>query len=158
MAIRTPAIVLGTALCLSAAPLAAQDAEGWQTQCKPDRCTLTISMTEAQSGRRASTFVAIVNKDGTNHLGALVPLGTAIEAGIRLVAEDTEIKAPFQSCFPDGCRGFAEVNAATLDAFAGADTAEIQFFALGQERPLSVAAPMAGLSQALASARAELGQ
>lgn len=148
---------LAAVLCTAAAPLIAQEAEGWQSQCNPNRCTLTISMTEAQSGRRASTFVAIVNKDGTNHVGALIPLGTAIEAGIRLVAGDTQIKAGFQSCFPDGCRGFAEVNAATLDSFAAQESAEIQFFALGQERPLSVAAPMDGLSDALASARAELG-
>ena len=142
-------------LALFAGPAMAQQA--WESTCSADRCTISRTLTATDTGQRAGTFVAVVDKADGTFLGAIIPLGTAIAPGIRLVQGGAEIEVAFQVCFPDGCRGFAEVDAATLDAFMGGETAEIRFFAMGQPAPLGVPVPLTGLDAALDAARSELG-
>ena len=154
---------LGTLFALAAIAFAsggaagAQEAERWDRSCDGDRCTLTFPLVDAATERRVATFLAIVAKnEAESQLGVAVPLGAALEAGVRLIAGETVVNVTFQVCYPDGCRAMRRAGTATLDAITMSDQLDIRFFPFGNERPISIVMPTAGLTQAMDEARSEL--
>lgn len=140
---------------LAAIPAAAQDT--WTSECDADSCAVSRAVADVESGQRVGTLLVVLDQDGTSLVGAIVPLGSAMEPGLRLIHGSTEAAVPIQVCYPDGCRGLAPMDGAALDALATADTVDLRFFAFGTEAPISVPIPLVGLQGAVAAARATLG-
>lgn len=155
--IRTALASALTAVFCSFGPAIAQDAD-WQMNCSETGCNIIRSMTENTTGRLVATFLVIVEngKADTPGLGVALPLGLAIEPGVRIVSGEQTIDLPFQVCFPDGCRAIRAATADEITLLTNADEADIRFFPFGQNRPTSVKVPMAGLSDALAQAQAKV--
>lgn len=148
-----------TACVLMGSAVYAQNADGWERSCNADLCTLTYPLRDTATDRRAATFLAVVTKDeATAQVGVAVPLGAALEAGVRLIAGDTVIDLPFEVCFPDGCRAMRRAGDATLDALSVPDQLDIRFFPFGNDSPISIIMPTEGLGDAIDEARAELSE
>lgn len=147
-----------TALFCTFGPAAAQDAD-WEVTCNDKSCTITRTLTENTTGRRVATFMTVVEKGRTDApgLGVAVPLGLAVEPGVRLVSGADIIELPFQVCFPDGCRAIRAATTEEISLLSSVDKADIRFFPFGQDHPTSVAVPMTGFGDALADAKAKLG-
>jgi invasion protein IalB len=139
-------------------PASAQSAvPDWQATCEADGCTLARRLIDQSTGRPVATFLAFVPKANANlSIGAALPLGTAIEAGVRMVAGDTTLEIPYQVCFPDGCRALRETSAEEVAALAAAEAIDIRFFPFSADRAVSVTMPLEGFTEAVAAARAEL--
>lgn len=165
--LKTKAIAMNLKTCLGpaamalalAAPLSAtaQDA-GWERKCSDTECVLALAFNEAESQKRAGTLLVVLRDGQSPLLGLVTPLGVALAAGARMLVDEDEIAVPFQVCFPDGCRGFAEVDDARIDALSAAQKTDLRFFAYGQEKPLAIEVPLDGLDGKLTEARDELGQ
>lgn len=148
-----------TAAFCAFGPATAQAAD-WQMTCNDTSCNIQRSLTEESTGRLVATFIVIVEKGQTDKpgLGVAVPLGLAINPGVRIVAGDATIDLPFQVCFPDGCRAIRPASADEMALLADQDKADIRFFAFGQDRPISATLPMTGFSDALGQARAKVNE
>ncbi len=141
-------------------PLAAQaEDQTWQSNCQNGACTLVRSVAEAGTGRTVATFIVALSKaQATARVGVALPLGTALDAGVRMKAGDKTLSVPFQVCFPDGCRATVEADEPTLAALTGADAVEVQFFPFSSDKPVAIDVPMNGLADAVTAARASLAQ
>ena len=143
------------------APLAAQaeDQATWQSNCQNGSCTLVRSVAESGTDRTVATFIVALSKTHeTARVGVALPLGTALDAGVRMIVGDKTLNVPFQVCFPDGCRATTEADAATLAALTGAAAVQVQFFPFSSDKPVAIDVPMSGLADAIAAARTTLSQ
>lgn len=146
--------LLSIGLLFASPPAWAQSEVAWTVDCQSgDSCTLARSVEEVSTGRRAATVLFVVTKAGTEFVGAAIPLGTAIEAGVQLVSDDTQTLLPFQVCFPDGCRAVLETTAEANDTLASQATMDLRAFPFQSDKPFSLAVPLDGLAEALAEAR-----
>lgn len=149
---------LGTCslIALLIAPVAAgaQDAGEWASECNDTSCTLSRTAVNPSNGQRAGTILAVVEKSSdTITIGAVAPLGIALEAGIRLVIGETSEIAKMDVCFPDGCRGLIQF---APSVFTGIENIDMRYFPFGSERPLSILIPLEGFDAGVAQARATL--
>lgn len=144
------ALLIGTGSAFAQSP-------GWAVNCEAGTpaCTLALSLNNAENNRPIATFLALPGTDG-DFIGAVIPLGTAVDAGMQIVVGEERLPVKVQVCFPDGCRGIVEVPEDYLDRLAEEDVAEIRFFPYREETPLAVPIPMEGFADALASARESL--
>lgn len=129
----------------------------WDTECGAETCSISRSVVETNTDRRVATLLVVVEQ-GSNATtaGAVVPLGTATEPGLRLVHGSTEIEVPVQVCFPDGCRALTALPPGSVEAMDAAGSVEVRFFPWEADRPLAVPVPTAGLAQAVSAARNRL--
>ena len=143
---------------LAPLPASAQSAApDWQATCEAEGCTLARRLIDQATGRPVATFLAFVPKAGGNpSIGAALPLGTAIEAGVRMVAGEATLEIPYQVCFPDGCRALREATAEETAALGAAEALDIRFFPINADRAVSVTMPLDGFAEAVAAARADL--
>ena len=155
----TRVLVAVAGLLASTATLQAQASlqASWDTACEAGTCSVSRSVVEANTGSTVATFLVAVEQ-GSDAItaGALVPLGTATEPGLRLVHGATEVEVPIQVCFPDGCRALTALPSGALEAIDAAGTVEVRFFPWGAAQPLAVPVPTAGLVQAVSAAREQL--
>ena len=136
-------------------PAMAQDPE-WTSQCAEsnDACTLSRSVQDTATGTRAGTILANVTAGAeTMIFGAVVPLGVAVQPGIRVLVGEDVIELPITVCYPDGCRGLVEVDAATQSRLLDVENVEIRYLTSNGDRQISVPVPMSGLSAAIAEIR-----
>ena len=156
---RSTKLLAAALMLVSASPSSAQGGDPWTVNCEDDACTISLALIAPDSNRRAATFLAVISaEEGGSRLAAAMPLGLAIEPGIRMIAGETVIDVPFQVCFPDGCRAVRDADAAMFDALAREETLDIRYFPFGEERPVSLKMPLDGLAGALEAARSELSQ
>lgn len=150
--------LLALALTFTAMQGAAQtEPQTWNTNCETDSCTLSLGVLDATSGKPVSTVLVVVPKIGeTVFLGAAMPLGSALEPGIRIVQGSETINAKFQVCFPDGCRALTEIPRATIQTMTKVGSVELFAFPYSSDTPISFQVPLAGLDAALKDATATL--
>ena len=148
---RIPAIV-SILLALAPAPLFAQNTD-WKLECKEALCSTSRALISVSDGKQIATFLATTNSaDKTVGVGLALPLGVALEDGIRMVVGDKMIAIPMQVCFPDGCRAFRALTADELALLGSADSVQFRFFAYGQEKPIAIDMELTGFSEAIAQA------
>ncbi|MGV8951340.1 MAG: invasion associated locus B family protein [Cypionkella sp.] len=152
--------LLSMGLTLAASSLAAQAAEQqWASSCEATSCTLSLNVLDAASSKPVSTILVVVTTaDKQPLIGAALPLGSALEPGIRIVQGDTTINAKFQVCYPDGCRALAEMTNESLDTLALADKMEVFAFPYSSDKPISFEVPLAGLDVGIKAAREKLAK
>jgi invasion protein IalB len=141
-------------LCLSQTAAVAQAApQDWGARCDATTCTLSRGILEEASGKRLSTLLVVLRKGEDKVLfGAALPIGVALEPGIRILQGDTMVEAKFQVCYPDGCRALVELPLAAVTSMAKAGSAEFRAFPYESEKPISFMAPLSGLDMALQNA------
>ena len=142
---------------LAASPaLALADPGGWKTSCDASgRCTAMLVVSDAQTKKVAGMIGVQMGKGGSDPmLLAVVPLGVALKPGFRAVIGTKAFDAPYDTCYPDGCRAVAPIAAADLDTWLDAQTISLRFFPSTSERPIGLEAPTAGLRAALDAATA----
>jgi invasion protein IalB len=146
-------IMAAFAAALLAAPLMAVAASAWTTDCKDNRCGVSVNVNDDAKKQRLLTFSVLLNKDGSD-AGVLVvtPLGTALDAGLRLIAGGKETRLQFKVCYPDGCQAYAAMTADELAAFRAAPDVDVQFFVQGSDKPLSAKIDLAGFDAGVAEA------
>ncbi len=140
------------ALALWGGAAAAQD--GWDTSCDAEgRCTVALAVAASDTGQRAATFFAVVSA-APMRVGAVLPLGIAADAGVRMIVggdEPVVIAAPVRVCYPDGCRATADLSEPEAAALAAADSIEIRYFPFGADAPVAVPIPLTGFGDRLAA-------
>lgn len=153
-------LALGAALSgLWLAPALAQTdnttVQDWQSNCIPGGCFATRvvtrpseqpSPTGAEQQQILGVLVVGVKPDGGGILGAVLPLGSAIKPGARLVYGDQTVNVDFEVCLPDGCRAVAEPTPEQFAAVQTADKVELLFFAQNNPQQFSIEIPTDGLS------------
>jgi invasion protein IalB len=114
-----------------AAPVHAEatvpEAQGWRTTC------------DETNARCAEPMII-----------AFMPLGVALDAGFRAVIDGKSYQAPFQVCYPDGCRAVAPLPPEALAAWLAEPVLSFQFFPFSSDKPIAADVPLAGLKAALA--------
>jgi invasion protein IalB len=145
----TVAALFSTALL---PPQAMADVSNWSTQCKHRKCAISTSAFETRSKNPVLTLSILVGTDGSDpQLLATLPLGTALEPGARAKIGNITLSLKFKTCYPDGCRAHATLDAALIDTLAAASAVEIRYFTQSSERQISASIPTQGLAEALAS-------
>lgn len=145
-----PSIVLAATLALAAQTTAAL-AEGWATTCEAGgRCTALLTMS-VETDRKLQVRIGIqTGPNGSEPVMiTLLPLGVALEPGVRAVIDGKEFKSGYQVCFPDGCRTVGAMTADDLEVWLNAPTASLQFFPFASDKPVAVDVLLAGLREAL---------
>lgn len=146
---------IGTKIGLLALPclilLMHQPAQAWTTECRENRCGISIAVKDEPSDRRLLSLAVLVNKDGSDPAVVLTtPLGTALEPGARLLIGPQEMKLTFKACFPDGCQAYRELSEDEHSVLRSASTVDALFFAQGSDKPFSAKIELTGLDAALA--------
>jgi len=147
------------AWALSLSPLHAQSAgqSDWNMDCDNAGCRLAVTATDARTEQRIATILILVEKERQSPLlAAIVPLGVAIEPGLRFLYGDEVLSLSVEACFPDGCRAVIETDETFLAALTAAEEFEIRYFPLGSEQPVAITLPSGGLSDILEEARKAL--
>lgn len=145
-------LLLGFAL-----PSVAQDAPQWNTSCDGGLCTLSRQLIDEATGKGVATVLVVVQKASDDILlGAALPLGVALEPGVRFVQGDTLIQADFEVCYPDGCRAMAELPVTAFEAIDFEKEMDLRVFAFGQDKPLAVTVPLDSLKSAVDAGREQL--
>ena len=145
-------------LMSSSASLAQDTQDDWNNSCNPDTCTMSLSLYEQATDRRVATMLAVVTKGSDQiNFGVALPLGTALDSGVRVLAGDTIIEIPFQVCFPDGCRALTGLTEDDLVALLSAETVDLRFFPYTSDKPVSLKTSIGDFSAKLDSARETLG-
>jgi invasion protein IalB len=130
---------------------ARSEESGWRTTCADGgRCTALIAVADAETGRTLASVGIQVGKGGSEPvLIAFLPLGVALQPGFRAVIGRRAFDAPYEVCFPDGCRLTLPLTDADLPLWLDGEKVSLRFFPFGAERPVGVDAPLAGLRDAL---------
>ena len=138
---------------LAAVPVLAAPG-GWKTSCDAaGRCTAMLVVSDSQTKKVAGSIGVQMGKGGSDPiLLAIVPLGVALKPGFRAVIGAKAFDAPYDTCYPDGCRAIAPIAPADLDTWLDAQTISLRFFPSGSERPIGLDVPTAGLRTALETA------
>ena len=127
-------------------------AQEWTVACAEGVCEATVTAVREDGGRvLVATFLRA--EGGTPEMQVALPLGMAIEPGVRVVADgETALTASFRVCTAEtGCRAAAAVTPEAAAAMAGAGELSVQAFPFGAEAPVSVPMPTGGLADALAA-------
>lgn len=139
--------------CLAASVLA-QSQSLWKAQCTNDKCGAAISVNNEETQKKILVFTLLFDKTKENYSFLLVtPLGTALEAGARLIYDGSEVPLSYRVCLNDGCRAVGDLPPDTLKKMFGTKFIEVRFFSISQSSPFSVKFPSEGLEQAIAEAR-----
>jgi len=140
-----------------AAPVHAEatvpEAQGWRTTCDETnaRCTALLAFSDQVSGKLIGSIGVQVGKGGAEPMIiAFMPLGVALDAGFRAVIDGKSYQAPFQVCYPDGCRAVAPLPPEALAAWLAEPVLSFQFFPFSSDKPIAADVPLAGLKAALA--------
>ena len=108
------------AIAIFSGSASAQSGVSWSSACDEAQCTLSRTVTEASTERRVATVLVLIRASSPTHLvGAAVPLGVALNEGIRLTVPDQRIDISFDVCLPDGCRGLQPVSEEVLNDISG---------------------------------------
>lgn len=140
----------------SVQPASAQNTpeSDWSVTCEETRCSVSISATDTRTGQRVATIMIILDREEQSPLmAAIVPLGVAIEPGLRMLYGDEVVSLGVEACFPDGCRAVMQMNDAFHANLARAEDFELRYFPLGSEQPVAVTLPSDGLTDTLAEAQ-----
>lgn len=141
-------VVLLTIVCATSA--VAQD---WQPECKATSCTMSRELTDEASGNRIATVsFAVDTASPTVITSFAVPLGVALEPGIKLKWQDKSTVVKFRTCYPDGCQAAAMLEHEQIEEMAEAKKISISFFPVNSDRPILAEVPLTGLDQAVDSA------
>lgn len=141
-------------VCALTKPLMSQEA--WSPSCEGNRCTVSRSAINTENHQRIATLIVVLDIEEPTVIGAVLPLGVALEPGLRLLAGSEELEVPLQVCYPDGCRGFLPVDDVVLSRIAAEAEIDVRFFPYSDDRPASVTIPLDGLSNAIQAAREQL--
>ncbi|QIE43967.1 hypothetical protein G5B39_18370 (plasmid) [Rhodobacteraceae bacterium SC52] len=121
----------------------------WDVTCADERtCTVSRAVLNADTGERIATFALEFGED-TQAMTLTVPLGTAVQAGVRVLAGDTAIDVPTLVCLPTGCLAARDLPDEAVTHLTAARTIDIRFFAFKKSEPLSVAMDITALSDVL---------
>lgn len=138
-------------LLIAALPALAEE-PGWKTTCADDgsRCTAILGLTATDSGKSLGSIGLQLGRGGTDPvLVAFTPLGVALEPGFRAVIGDQAFPAPFQVCYPDGCRAVVKLKPDELELLLSAPSLSFQLIPFSSDRPAAADVPLAGLKEAL---------
>lgn len=136
---------------MTAVPTLAQD-QDWKVTCNDsDRCTALLVVADAATKRTLASVGLQIGRGGTEPVMiALLPLGVDLRPGFRAVIGDKAFDAPYEVCFPDGCRAIAPIATDDLDLWLDADSISLRFFPSGSDKPVAADTPVKGLRSALA--------
>ncbi len=128
----------------------------WSTTCKLAQCGISTSALEAESRNPVLTMTILLRRDGSEpQLVATLPLGTALEPGARANFGGISLHLKFKSCYPDGCRAHAILDADLLKTLAAESTLTFRYFAQSSERQIAINLPLDGLAVVLAQLPAQ---
>ncbi len=146
MRMRAGAAMAALALLTPAGALAQE----WIVECAAGSCEASVTALREDGGRvLVATFL---RADGAApEIQVALPLGMAIEPGVRVVADGETVLTPsFRVCTAEaGCRAAAAVTPEAAAAMSGAGELSVQAFPFGAEAPVSVPLPTGGLADAL---------
>ena len=128
----------------------ASPALAWTKDCKENRCGLSISALDATSKKPMLTFTVLADKDKSKPaVVVMLPLGVALEPGVKMVIGEKQVPLAFKVCVPDGCQAYADVKAEDWGAMTAAKSLEVRFFALAADKPISAPIDLSGLTDEL---------
>jgi invasion protein IalB len=137
------------AACLFALAYATP-ALSWTKDCTQDRCGLSITALDQTSKKPMLTFTVLANKDkSAPGVIVMLPLGVALEPGVKLVVGDQQIAMAYKVCMPDGCQAYANISNDDWAKLLAAKSVEVRFFPLAADKPISSALDLSGLSNEL---------
>lgn len=129
----------------------------WQVECGPAACSLTRSMLEETSGNRfASIAFALSPAEPEARMAIFTPLGTAVQKPLTLKIGTDAREMRFTTCLAEGCVVLDNIAMDVLNGLTILPTISLSFFAAEGETPVMIPVPMAGLSDAIADAMAQL--
>jgi len=161
-----------TAMCLTSASQAATigfegeaanaATSNWEFNCNDSgACQGAIVVTNQENNTRLATLQVLVERNtDTQGLAIIVPLGLALDAGIRLNTGDDVRDLPVNVCFPDGCRVVLALSADEFRDLLFRPSLELNYFGYRAERPIAFSIELDGLKSALTAAvpeRTDLG-
>ena len=126
--------------------------ENWMFSCEEAVCQVYLSLADEKTkeAKLSWTFLYDPKLDRISTL-IQVPTKVALPPGVRVFLDDkTSFTWPFQFCDPASCHSIAIVGGNEFASLSKRDKAIVQFFEYGQQKPLSYAVPIAGLSAASA--------
>jgi invasion protein IalB len=139
----------------TAVPVQAQTPDrDWKTLCKSDTCTLSRKLQNEERKSVVTTFFVVVERGkNTIRAGSLIPLGVAVQPGIRFVASSQVFEVPVDVCYPDGCRAQREFTESQMTQMTSSPDLQVQFFPYGLDAPVFVRMPTEGLAAAIQNAQ-----
>jgi invasion protein IalB len=140
-----PVVATSAVLLASATP-----ALSWTKDCKENRCALSITAVDKASQKPMLTFSVLANKDkSAPAVIAMLPLGVALQPGVKLVIGDQQISVAFKVCVPDGCQAYADLSVDDWAKVVAAKSLQVRFFPLSSDKPVSSTLDLSGLSDEL---------
>lgn len=148
-----------------AVPLEAQDQNielvgtDWTVSCDERGCVVSRSMLQAETNRRFLTLTFALDADaGFAQMALFVPLGTAVQKPLTMLAGPIQREYAFTTCLADGCVILDQVAVDDVLNMSILPALDIEFYAVEADTPVNTSIPLTGLSEALDQVSATLGQ
>ncbi|WP_424989738.1 invasion associated locus B family protein [Fluviibacterium sp. S390] len=148
--------ILTAALMCSAMPLAAEDAplelveSDWSVACDDRGCVISRSMMEPTGNSRFATLTfALAAEASFAQMALFVPLGTAVQKPLTLMAGPIQRDYAFTTCLAEGCVVLDRVALDDVQNMSILPALDISFFAAEADTPVATSIPLSGLSAAL---------
>ena len=149
---QTAKVVLAGCAVALATCVASSPSFAWTRECGGDRCAYSAIAKDSKTNRPLVTLSVFVGKDDSGSAFVVqTPLGSALDAGLRIVYGTEEMKGAFKVCYPDGCQVLIEITAEQLAKLLTVPTASVQFFRYEANAPLSIDIDVSGLKEAIAA-------
>ncbi|MEV8466371.1 invasion associated locus B family protein [Fluviibacterium sp. DFM31] len=148
--------ILTAAVMCCALPLAAEEAplelieSDWSVSCDDRGCVISRSMMEPTVNSRFATLTfAIAAEASFAQMALFVPLGTAVQQPLTLMAGPIQRDYAFTTCLAEGCVVLDRVAMDDLQNMSILPALDIRFFAAEADSPVRTSIPLTGLSAAL---------
>lgn len=122
----------------------------WLTDCEENYCVYRKTLTvEASDATFALLEILIDTDSGQASIVMTVPLGVALEPGIRMIVEGREWATPLKVCYTDGCRATVEISTDDFGLLLQKKSIDIRYIPFSAENPISAILPLNGLVAAI---------
>jgi len=122
----------------------------WTSACEDGYCVFRRALETPGQDSPAALFEVLVNtENGEASMVLTLPLGVALEPGVRLIVEGREWSAPLKVCLPDGCRATVDINASDFGLLLQRPVLDIRYIAFGADTATSVKLPINKLVAAM---------
>ena len=150
---RLPALLFFSLACAAPSWAEAESADPkwvWSAACEDGFCVFRRAIETQGNDTTSALFEVLVNTEsGEASMILTLPLGVALEPGVRLIVEGREWVAPLKVCLPDGCRATVDINAADFGLLLQRPVLDIRYIAFGADTAISVKLPISKLVGAM---------
>ena len=158
---RPVAGLLLAALAVLAPPVLARtmvapdaSAPDWQVDCgSDDTCRASRTVKNTQNDQRIATLTVIFNREKAEQgLSVAVPLGVAVDAGVRLIFAGRTRDMGVKVCYPDGCLALDGLDVDEFRDLMKARAVEFRYFPFSGAQPVAFEMNVEGLGKAVLEA------